>query len=175
MCIVFLWLYCYFLFNSYSTNPHPSLYGYFTSNERTMTAPMLVKKPGRIWLNSCYQTTTIHQKTGTMHIIFGMCSSSCECYIIIMYSNMLFTFFFMCLPLSPQVRKSLHSICFVKSFIQTGKSEFNVIDQFHKFQNAPVPYPTMIHLEQKCGQDLQYKHINYLWNGHLYFKRWEWV
>ena len=25
------------------------------------------------------------------------------------------------------------------------------IDQFHKSQNAPVPYPTMLHSEQKCA------------------------
>ena len=25
-----------------------------------------------------------------------------------------------------------------------------LIDQFHKSQNAPVPYPTMLHSEQKC-------------------------
>ena len=25
-----------------------------------------------------------------------------------------------------------------------------VIDPIHKSQNAPVPYPTMLHLEQKC-------------------------
>ena len=25
------------------------------------------------------------------------------------------------------------------------------IDQFHKFNNAPVPYPAMFHSEQKCA------------------------
>ena len=25
------------------------------------------------------------------------------------------------------------------------------IDQFHKFRNAPVPYPTILHSEQKCA------------------------
>ena len=29
--------------------------------------------------------------------------------------------------------------------------KFVAIDQFHKFQNAPVPYPTMLHSEQKCA------------------------
>ena len=25
------------------------------------------------------------------------------------------------------------------------------MDQFHKSQNAPIPYPTMLHSEQKCA------------------------
>ena len=26
-----------------------------------------------------------------------------------------------------------------------------MIEQFHKSQNAPVPYPTILHSEQKCA------------------------
>ena len=33
----------------------------------------------------------------------------------------------------------------------TGASGKHIIDQFHKSQNAPVPYPTMLYSEQKCA------------------------
>ena len=37
--------------------------------------------------------------------------------------------------------------CHSRSEVRQGDG----IDQFHKSQNAPVPYPTMLHSEQKCA------------------------
>ena len=47
-----------------------------------------------------------------------------------------------------------HKLCFAV-LIYTSMSHkldpYSLIDLFHKSQNAPVPYPTMLHSEQKCA------------------------
>ena len=49
-------------------------------------------------------------------------------------------------------RKRINSCKYICIYIYTSIRRFLIIiDQFHKSQNAPVPYPKMFHSEQKCS------------------------
>ena len=45
----------------------------------------------------------------------------------------------------------LHVLLMINEHHGFANSLLLIIDQFHKSQNAPVPYPTMLHSEQKCA------------------------
>ena len=86
----------------------------------------------------------VSHTTGRDHFVYvpNQWEMMLHCNII---SNWLGTFtkwFLHRLPLGVRYKVSVESL---KSGI------FPSIDQFHKSQNAPVPYPTMLHSEQKCA------------------------